>query len=184
MTTENFVKLEGVILQKFAPRKIGKATITDFVLKTKDGDVRVATFKVLPATLICQTVSFDAKYSEQYKNYSVQTEITPVGGAGTPTATATEAEPQPKSTRKYTRKQADAPTNETPVQTSNVFEDLEAVRPQAEQIIQKDLLFARTYLGNDASADAQAILVQALQAVRATLFIERNKRDRFENIKR
>lgn len=200
---QEIFQIEGTVVRKF-PTEYGKTNAgkqwskNKFLVKTLDGrDLFVSTFGNLEASWIGKDVRFGAtKYNET--NYTLDGELHDAGNlvgsipepvqAVTTTPVSTKRRGRPSKTTENTVQVSPSVQVEgLPIPTTtgigSVDGGLESVRDEAEAIVNRDLFFARTQLGEKASAEAQATLVQALQAVRATLFIEANKRHRVADFK-
>ncbi len=156
-----------------------------FTVKQESGEVaKCVTFGTFDKDLIGKAVEFDAEFNSKFSSYSVKGDIAVVGEgqheSEIPTGTET---PAPK---KRGRKPKVQEQTEPVVQKRTVESDLDSVRDAAEAVITQDVAFAHRALspyvdktgGKSVQPSAIATLVQGLQAVRATLFIESNKRER------
>ena len=154
-----------------------------------------------------QVIAFQATFNETYNKYTITGDIAvssfgagdikppveppepevPVEAVILPKRTAA---PKVRSSRPPAVKQgpptavSSSAVPSMTEQPNSVTADLESVRAAAEATISKDVVFANEVLTKTGqgeyifTANAIAVLVQALQAVRATLFIETNKRTR------
>jgi len=168
---KNIVEVSGVVTAILPPRQVGKCSLHPFVIKQYDGvEINCNSFDDVSSDLVGKDVKFKADHSEQYNNFTVQGKIAEVDGVVTPVAdTAVTGKASGRAA-------ISAPASNLNV--ASVHEDLESVREAAESIIKNDVKAVKKLLGKEASADAIALGVQALQALRATLFIEGNKRAR------
>src|SRR3990172_3898885 len=197
-TREGLERVQGTVLEYLGSKAGGsgnrKWTRHDFTLALETGaQVRASVFGEFNSELVGQNVEFDAEYNSKYKNYSVKGEIEVVAGEEPAKIIEKlyETTEVPEVLFKKRGRKPNVGTNVPSVSTTSsvvlkersVTTDLESVREAAEATIVLDVLFAKLTLSPKASAEAVATLVQALQAVRATLFIEANKRERVADIK-
>jgi len=181
MTQGTLTKVQGVVIEltgvKNGTSQRGPWKRHDFTVKRLTGEtVKCNTFGKFDKDLIGATVEFDAEFSAKYSNYAVKGELTVSEGVETQTPEA--ATPTPKKRGRKPK----ATTSPVVVQERTVEADLESVREQAVKVFEHDVENVRNTLQIDTeervSPQAIAVGVQALQAIRATLFIEANKRER------
>ena len=209
-TSEGLKRVRGTVLEYLGSKAGGsgsrKWTRHDFTLLFDNGNqVRSSVFGKFDSELVGQVIEFTAEYNAKYKNYSVKGEIEVVAGEEPAKIieklyeTTVVPEVLFKKRGRKPNVGTNVPTTSAPtmslpscvvLQERSVTTDLESVREAAEATIVRDVAFASQTLGfahrpfgNAADSSAIATLVQALQAVRATLFIEANKRERVADIK-
>jgi len=180
MPQGTLTKVQGVVIEltgvKTGSSQRGPWKRHDFTVKRLTGEtVKCNTFGSFDKDLIGMTVAFDAEFNAKYSNYAVKGEVEVLEGSETPTP-----EPPTATPKKRGRK----PKVATPpivVQERTVETDLENVREGALAVFVKDVEAVTEVLSehsDDVTAQSIAVGVQALQAIRATLFIEANKRER------
>lgn len=134
----------------------------DFTLQLPIGGapVKCSVFGDFNPGIVGEDVEFEAEYNEKYRNYAVKGDITVVNSGDSKPATHTAA----------------VQAQTTTARKSTVSTDLDAVREAAQAVFTQDAEFVNRTLGGNPSDEALAIGIQALQAIRATLFIESNRR--------
>lgn len=195
-------KVEGTLYRIFEPSKRGRYRVTDFIVKTQDGtDLKCSSFKAVDSQLLGKTVGFEATVNSYNGKESLtvtrDSELSVLGGSESKSVAQVQRETSQQEQvtvsdgitakdaparrgRPRRNEASSAPavavsTQTTPISTSNpVVADLEAVREASHAIFLNDLQFIQDLVPKECIGSA----LQALQAIRATVFIESNKRDR------
>jgi len=187
MPQGTLVKVKGVVIE-LNGTKTGTKNGRDwkkyaFTVKQLTGQLaKCNTFGKFDKDLIGETVEFDAEYNAKFSNYGVKGEIEVVESEESSQevdAGPTEHEPRIPTPKKRGRKPKVKPA--VVVQERTVESDLESVREAASLVFKRDLEAVHELLtihSKDISSQALAVGVQGYQAIRATLFIEANKRER------
>lgn len=188
------VEVTGVVTEIKAPKTGGtnnrRWTRRDFVVKQTTGQIaNCNTFGALQVEL-GDAVKFEANYNPKFYTYQVvgnvevlASEVEQSNGSDEP---LTENPKKPLILAHKGRPKKNIFSSPV-VKERTASSDLESVREEVEEIVKADVKFAVGLFNeyfNNSSAEAVATLVQAFQAVRATTFIEANKRERVANMTR
>lgn len=180
--------VKGTVLRTYAPVKRGKYQIYDFVLKTGDGDIKVAKFGEGVDDLIGENVSFDANYNEEYDKYTVVGNITSLDSTpvepSAPVESSAVEEPEVKPKRRGRPRKNVTPKETTRAVNENLNHDFQQACFDAYTVVGNHVEAARNLLGGEASDTAVATLVQAISSTAATLFINSQKDRRVADMKK
>ncbi|MFI5405006.1 MAG: hypothetical protein ACHQ1D_00690 [Nitrososphaerales archaeon] len=176
-------RYEGTVVeylgQQKAPSASGKKWVRhDFTIQLSDGRIlKASTFGKFDTELVGETVSFDGNYNEKFKNIQVLGDVEADANVEIDATDSVPTPVAPKVTGGGSRTgKSTAPSVVLKQRTPAT--DLDVVRADAEAVFSQDVAFVTGTLGKNASAEAIATGVQALQAIRATIFIESNRRNR------
>jgi len=183
MTQKTLVEVQGIVVE-LKGTKTGVSNGRswkryDFTVQKLNGQTaNCNTFGTFDKDLIGSTVEFEAEFNERYSSYSVKGDITVTEGA----APEAPVDPSPAPKRRgRPKKNGTSKVAPVKVQQRTVESDLESVREATNAVFETDLEAVNSRLGkytDEVLSQALAVGVQAYQAIRATLFIEANKRER------
>jgi hypothetical protein len=178
--------LKGTILSKKPSRavttKFGDKTVTDFVLHNGSEELNCMIWKELESSLVGAEVQFGSN-PNSYKGKT--TYAVDKGGITVLNAESPTPAPAPKPNSRTSKKSpATTPQPKAEPQTSSVAEVVSASADEAMAITAKYLAFASEILGAEASNADKVALAQVIQAVTATISIQKGKQSNIESMRR